>query len=293
MSTIQDHRAEKSMNIEFRPLRESIGVEAVGVDLSKSMSDETFKKIHQTWLDRTILLLRGQTMSVQEHIAFSQRFGKLEIHTLPQYTLPKHPEIFVVSNVTKDGRHIGAPKSGRHWHSDSQYLKKPSAGSLLHAKEVPSKGGDTLFTNLFAAYEALPTLMRRKINGLKVRHSRINAWSVSYPDRAPMTEEERTKVPDVVHPLVRTHPETGRKALWIGGNVAWKIIGMSEEDGRALIRELQEFATQQRFVYRHEWRVGDAILWDNRSTMHCATSFDEIKYQRVMYRTTVTGDEPF
>ncbi len=281
------------MSVEFRPLNETIGAEVLGVDLSRPMSDETFERIHQTWLDRTILLFRGQTMSVEEHIAFSRRFGVLEIHTLPQYTLPEHSETFVVSNVTKDGRPIGAPKSGRHWHSDSQYLKRPSAGSLLHAKEAPPEGGDTLFTNLFAAYDALPEETRRKIEGLKVLHSRIKAWSISYPDRAPMTEAERAKVPDVIHPLVRTHPETGRKALWVGGNVAWQIVGMPEEEGRALIRELREFAIQSRFVYRHKWSVGDAILWDNRSTMHCATSFDEEKYRRVMYRTTVVGDEPF
>ena len=202
------------MSVEFRPLNETIGAEVLGVDLSRPMSDETFERIHQTWLDRTILLFRGQTMSVEEHIAFSRRFGVLEIHTLPQYTLPEHSETFVVSNVTKDGRPIGAPKSGRHWHSDSQYLKRPSAGSLLHAKEAPPEGGDTLFTNLFAAYDALPEETRRKIEGLKVLHSRIKAWSISYPDRAPMTEAERAKVPDVIHPLVRTHPETGRKALW-------------------------------------------------------------------------------
>ena len=257
------------------------------------MSDETFERVHQTWLERTILLFREQKMSVEEHIAFTRRLGDLEIHTLPQYTLPYHPEIFVVSNVTKDGRPIGAPKSGHHWHSDSQYLKKPSAGSLLHAREVPAEGGDTLFTNLFAAYDALPEETKREIEGLKVLHSRVKAWSISYPDRAPMTEEEKARVPDVIHPLVRTHPETGRKALWVGGNVAWEIVGMHEEEGRALIRELREFAIQSRFVYRHKWRVGDAILWDNRSTMHCATPFDEERYRRIMYRTTVAGDEPF
>ncbi len=281
------------MSLHFRPLNEVIGAEVLGVDLSQPMSDETFERVHQTWLERTILLFRGQKTSVEEHIAFTRRLGDLEIHTLPQYTLPSHPEIFVVSNVTKDGCPIGAPKSGHHWHSDSQYLKKPSAGSLLHAREVPAEGGDTLFTSLFAAYDALPEETKREIEGLKVLHSRVKAWSISYPDRAPMTEEEKERVPDVIHPLVRTHPETGRKALWVGGNVAWEIVGMHEQEGRALIRELREFAIQSRFVYRHKWRVGDAILWDNRSTMHCATPFDEERYRRIMYRTTVAGDEPF
>ena len=128
------------MSLHFRPLNEVIGAEVLGVDLSQPMSDETFERVHQTWLERTILLFREQKMSVEEHIAFTRRLGDLEIHTLPKYNLPYHPEIFVVSNVTKDGRPIGAPKSGHHWHSDSQYLKKPSAGSLLHAREVPAEG---------------------------------------------------------------------------------------------------------------------------------------------------------
>jgi alpha-ketoglutarate-dependent taurine dioxygenase len=280
------------MGVSFRPLTDAIGAEIQGVDLAAPIDGETFDRIHGVWLERTILLFRRQQMSPDQQIAFTRRLGTLEMHTLPQYTLADHPEIFVVSNVMEEGRPIGAPKSGRHWHSDSQYLPRPSAGSLLYAREVPLEGGDTLFTNMFAAYEALPEETKKQIAGLRVLHSRVKAYPLSYPDRAPMTEEEKARVPDVIHPLVRTHPETGRKALFVGGNVAWEIVGMPLEEGQALIRELRDFATQERFVYRHHWEVGDAILWDNRSTMHCATAFDEERYRRVMHRTTVEGDEP-
>jgi alpha-ketoglutarate-dependent taurine dioxygenase len=163
---------------------------------------------------------------------------------------------------------------------------------LLYAREVPPEGGDTLFTNMYAAYEALPEEKKKRIDGLRVLHSRVKAYPLSYPERAPMTEEEKARVPDVTHLLVRTHPEAGRKALFVGGNVAWEIVGLPLAEGQALIRELREFAIQERFVYRHHWKLGDAILWDNRSTMHCATAFDEERYRRVMHRTTVEGDEP-
>ena len=282
------------MQIAFRPLSDIIGAEITGVDLSRPVDADTHRRTRTIWLDHNIVLFRDQQgMTPEDQIAFSRLFGALDDHTLPQWNLPGHPEIAVVSNVTVDGRHIGAPKSGRHWHSDGQYLPVPCAASLLVAREVPPEKGDTLFANMYAAYDALPAETRRRIDGLEVVHSRVKAWPISYPDRPMLSEEEQAKLPDLVHPVVRTHPETGRRALYPGGNVGWEIVGMPFDEGHALLKELRSFATQDRFFYAHHWKVGDAILCDNRCTMHAATSFDEDRYRRIMHRTHISGDKPY
>jgi alpha-ketoglutarate-dependent taurine dioxygenase len=281
------------MPLAFRPLARNIGAEVIGANLSGFLSDVDFEAIHEAWLENTVLLFRDQAdLTPAQQVAFTRRFGELELHTLPQYTLPGQPEVFVVSNVVEGGRLIGASRSGRHWHSDSQFLTVPSAGSLLVAREVPPEEGDTLFANLVAAYEALPESTRQRIDGMKILCSRIRAWPISYPHRPPLTAAQKRDLPDVVHPLVRTHPETGRKSLYIGGNVVSEIVGMDVDEGRVLLDELREHATQPEFGYRHQWRVGDAVLWDNRCTLHCATPFDEERHRRVMHRTTVVGTRP-
>jgi len=281
------------MGIEFRPLTPTIGAEVRGIDLAGPISEADFQRLHEAWLRHTILLFRDQAhIGPADHIAFTRRFGALEMHTLPRFTHPEHPEIFVLSNAEKQGKPLGAPKSGRHWHSDSHFLKEPSGGSLLLAREVPPEGGDTLFANMYAAYEALPAETRRRIDHARVRVSRVKAWPISYPDRPPLTEEEKASLPDVTHPLVRIHPESSRPSLFIGGNVVWEILDMDFQEGRRLLDELRQHATQPEFVYRHRWKVGDAILWDNRCTMHCATGFDESRYIRLMHRTTLAGAAP-
>ena len=281
------------MNVEFQPLTDKIGARVVGIDLSGPMDDATFARIRASWLEHAILLFPAQTaMTVDQHIAFSRRFGELDTASLARNSLPGHPEIYVVSNVTKRGKPIGARVS-RSWHSDGQYLERPTAGSMLHAREVPPEGGDTLFANMYAAYAALAETTRARIEGLRVVHSRVETHPILFPSWAPLTEEEKAAMPDVAHPLVRTHPETGRKAIYVGGNSAWEIEGMPHEEGRALIEEMRDFATQDRFVHAHKWSAGDAILWDNRAAMHRPTDFDEERHRRVMYRTTIKGDAPF
>lgn len=281
------------MSLQTRPLQPTVGAEIVGIDLADPVDDATFAEIKKAWLDRSILLFRNQhRLTHEQHIAFSKRFGELEVFTLRQYTHQDFPQLFVISNLTReDGKPIGAQVSPI-WHTDSQFLEEPSMASLLLAKEVPNVGADTLFASMFSVYDALPEATKKKIDGLQVSHSRIRAYPSNYPDRPPLTEEEKTRVPDVTHPLVRRHPETGRKALYIGDSTAPEIIGMPKAESDTLIRELLDFATQDRFVYRHKWKVGDAILWDNRSTIHCATPYDVKTERRLMYRTTIVGDRP-
>lgn len=281
------------MAVSFSNLTDVIGAEAHGVDMAAPLDAADRKALRETWLDRTILLLRNQAhVTPAEHVRFSKNFGELEGHTLPQFTLESHPEIFVVSNAVKNGKPVGARRAGWHWHSDSQFLKVPSAGSLLLARDVPPSDGDTLFANMYAAYDGLSAAMKARIEGLRILVSRVRAWPISYPHRPPLTDAEKAKLPDVVHPLVRTHPETGRKSLYIGGNVVWSIVGMDDDEARDLLDELRAHATSDEYVYRHKWQPGDAIMWDNRSSLHCATAFDEEKYVRVMHRTTLIGSVP-
>ena len=280
--------------VDLRPIEPLIGVELVGVDLAAPLPDDALAAVRAAWVRNTILLVRDQAhLRPEDLIAFARRLGELDEHDQPQYCLAGYPEIALVSNVKENGRYIGAPQAGRHWHSDAQYLRRPPSGSLLWAKEVPPVEGNTCFANMIAAYRALDAAMRERIATLRINFSRVSAYSLYHPERPPLSEEEKARLPDVQHPLVRTHPETGEKALYVGGRQhGASVIGMSAEEGEALMRELRDFATQPRFVYEHRWRVGDLILWDNRSTMHRALPFDEERHRRMMYRVQIAGDEP-
>ena len=283
------------IRVELRSVTPEIGVELVGVDLARPIDDALLAAIRTAWIKHTILLVRVQPHLGPEHlIAFARRFGTLDEHDQPQYCLAGYPEVALVSNIREGGRFIGAYRAGRHWHSDAQYLQCPPSGSLLWAKEVPPKEGNTCFANMIAAYDALDPALKNRIANLRINFSRVRAYALYHPERPPLTEEEKAKLPDVQHPIVRTHPETGRKALYVGGEQhGGTVVGMSQDEGQALMEQLRDFATQPRFVYEHRWRVGDAIMWDNRSTMHCALPFDEERYRRLMYRVQIAGDEPY
>ena len=282
------------MTLKTRKLSDVLGAEIIGVDLSRPVGSDDYQEIRCIWIDNLIVLFRDQqAMTPAGHLAFSRLFGALDEHTLPQWNLPDHPQVAVVSNVKEKGKHIGAPKNGRHWHSDGQYMPVPCSASMLVAREVPPEGGNTLFASMYAAYDALPEGTKSEIAGKFVLHSRVKAWPISYPDRPPLSEDEAAKLPEVIHPLVRTHPETGRPALYPGGNVGWQIEGMPFAEGHNLLKELRAFAVEDRFTYSHHWREGDVILWDNSCVLHSATPFDEEKYRRIMHRTHISGDLPY
>ncbi|MGW0536495.1 TauD/TfdA dioxygenase family protein [Streptomyces sp. NPDC003032] len=278
--------------LELVPITDGIGTEVRGVDVTRPLSDRDFDRIYQAWIDTTVLLIRGQDMIPVEHIEFTRRFGEVFAYTRSQFNDVEHPEILILSNLTKDGKPIGSAYSGRVWHSDGAYLTDPPVGSMLYAREIPPTGGDTWYGNMFAAYEALPQPVKERIEDLKVVISRVQSRPYNYPDRPAPTEKERAEWADVSHPLVRVHEENGRKALYAGGNVPWRIEGLSEDESAPLITFLQEFAIQPRFTYRHQWQVGDIVLWDNRSAMHRATPYDHVNHHRLLHRTTITGRRP-
>ncbi len=284
------------MAIETRSLSDALGAEILGVDLAGPLDDETIAEFRQLWLQHCILLFRNVVWSPAQHVAFTRRFGALHImpgigHDVPT-NHPDHPEIMVVSNIKRNGTPIGLRRAGWGWHSDGEDKKLPNMGSLLHALKVPPDQGDTSFANTYKAYEALPQEVRDRIDGRRGRFSRAERHSVNYPNLPPLTNAEERDRPDVWHPITRTHPETGRTALFIG-RWAVEIEGIPKDEGEPLIDELTSHAVKPEFTYTHRWRAGDAILWDNRCTQHRAQPFDDETYERHMQRTTLEGGVPY
>ena len=279
------------MPIGLRSLHDSFGAEVVGIDLAHALDDETFAAIEAAWYRYGILLFRGVRMTPQEQIAFTRRLGPLHVMEPLEFNLPGHPEIFVVSNIEEGGKAVGLKRAGWGWHSDGEDKAIPNAGSLLYAREVPPAEGNTLFADTCAAFAQLPPDVRRAIVGRRACFSRARLHHVHYPHMAPLTDEQKRSRPDVWHPIARRHPRSGWTALYIG-RWACEIEGLAEAEGRELIAFLTDFAHRPEFVYRHRWRVGDAILWDNRCTQHCATPFDDAAHRRLMHRTTLEGEVP-
>ena len=284
------------MTLELRPLSDAIGAEVLSVDLASPLGDGVIADIRAAWLDHNILLFRDVDWTPAQHVAFTRRLGGL--HIMPglahetSTNHPDYPEIMVVSNVKRNGVPIGLRRAGWGWHSDGEDKRLPNMGSLLHALKVPPGRGDTAFANTTKAYEALDPAICARIEGKLGRFSRVERHNHNYPDLPPLTEEEKAGRPDVWHPVTRTHPETGRTALFIG-RWAVEIKGVPKAEGEALIEDLTQHAVKPEFTYTHRWRKGDAILWDNRCTQHCALPFDDEAYERHMQRTTLEGDTPF
>jgi alpha-ketoglutarate-dependent taurine dioxygenase len=277
--------------VAIYPIKRRFGAEIVGLDLSDDLADAEFRRIEQAWFDASLLVFRDLVMTPEQHISFTRRFGPLHIMTPLHYNLPDHPEVMVLTNLEEGGKPRGIRRAGMGWHSDGEDKRLPNAGSFLYAHRIPAEGGDTLFADMYAAYDELPDETKRCIAGRRARFSRADMHHVHYPHEPALTEQQKRDRPDVFHPLVRTHPRSGRKALYIG-RWARDVEGMDPDEGRALIEQLFAYASSERFVYCHKWRVHDAVLWDNRCMLHCATGFDESRYTRLMHRTTLEGDVP-
>ena len=287
------------MTIEFKPLSDALGAEVIGVNVADDHSDETIAEIRDGWLRHNILLFRGQELTEERQRAFAQRFGKLKISPQARAQNPEHPEVIVLSNIKVDGKDIGGRPDasfGDAWHSDFSFLTEPAGGSFFYAKEVPEKGGDdTWYANLTKAYDALPEDTKGKLECRRWRYSQVETFERHGFNRKPLTEDVKRKLPDVNHPFVRTHPETGQKALFVGilDTRGASVDGMSSEEGIEFLDELKSFATQPELTYAHQWRPGDCILWDNRCTMHRATNFPDANGRRLCYRVTLEGGVPY
>tara|TARA_B100000676_G_scaffold301441_1_gene348631 strand:- start:23 stop:1009 length:987 start_codon:yes stop_codon:yes gene_type:complete len=289
-------RKDNIMSIRVRELSEALGAEVLDFDPSVPMDTATAREVREIWLQYGILLFRGVDWTLAQHIAFTESFG--ELHIMPRLAtevpvnLQQHPEIFVVSNIEKDGKPIGVKRAGWGWHSDGEDKRVPNMASMLYGIKTPEVGGDTGFASTYRAYDALPPKTKERLDGKLARFSRVEMHLVNYPNLPPLTEAEKRDRPDVWHPVVRTHPETQRKCLYIG-RWAVEIEGIPGDEGRELIDDLTAHISKPEFTYIHKWRPGDVVFWDNRCTQHCAIPYDDSKEDRYMLRTTLEGDTPF
>jgi taurine dioxygenase len=278
--------------MEIQPISKVMGAQVRGVDLSRPLGDKAFGEILHAFHRYMLLVFPGQRIDEAQQVAFSRRFGELQIHVLEQYRHPRHPEIYVLSNVDAvTGKTTGThPDKGTLvWHSDLSFVPKPALGTALYGIEVPDEGGDTLFADMCAAYDTLDPETKARLGKLRAVHD-INVSRIRAGE-APMSERQRAEAPPVEHPAVRTHPATGRKVLYVSRHAS-HIAGMPRAESDALLERLQAHATSERFVYRHRWRQHDLVIWDNRCTMHCATQYDPGAERRVMHRTVIKGDAP-
>jgi len=288
-----------------------LGAEIAGVDLSQPMDDSTFAQISRAFFDNEVVVFRKQKLTPAQQIAFTRRFGVLEQHVRKEHRLEGYPEILIVSNVLNgQGKAIGVEDAGRFWHSDLSYKQVPSMLSALYAIEVPIKDGEVLghtnFASTTAAYDALPEDLQRRLGGLKNVHSYVyyrgkniqaQKEEQSRGDRVVqehvLTEEHLKQVPDAEMPIVRTHPVTGRKGLFINEAHTSHIAGLPTAEGDALLKHICAHIIKPEFQYEHHWQAGDLLIWDNCAAQHKANFNYRLPLRRLMYRTTVRGTAPF
>jgi taurine dioxygenase len=276
--------------IQVIPTGAALAAEIRGVDLRR-IDDSGFAAIHCAWLDHLVVLFRGQVLDDDDLTAFSRRFGDLDLAPIQENGrrfVDGHPEIYVVSNVIENGVANGSLGAGEAvWHTDMSYLDDPPKASMLYAIEVPPAGGNTGFTNMYRAYEELPDALRRRIAGLCLKHDGTYN-SGGYVREGIVATDDPVASPGTYHPIVCTHPETGRRCLYLGRRRNAYIKGLALAESEALLDELWHYATREALSWYNTWRVGDLVLWDNRCTMHRRDPFDAAT-RRIMHRTQMKG----
>ena len=268
----------------IRPLCPSFGAEVLEFELCSTPSAEQVATIRGLWADHKLLLFRNQSFDEAALVGFSKEFGALEIHVREEYLSPDHPEILYVSNIERDGRRIGILSDNEvGWHYDQIYLPRPAVGSLLMADTLPPEGGNTEFADMCAAWDALPAPTKQKLEGCLANQS-YEAFNQAYS--VPTNNKQKSRSPDIHHPLVRTHPVTGRKALYLCPGMTTEIVGWDPQESAEMLEFLFDWTTRPEFVYSHQWQPGDALMWDNACTMHRRDPFDP-QHARLMKRTTI------
>jgi taurine dioxygenase len=277
---------------QIRSLCEAFGAELRGVDLSGSVDEELYAAIRAAFVDYQLLLFRDQDLPPASHVALGRSFGEVQIHVMSQYHADGFPELYFLSNLDESG-----DPSGKHpdkgtlaWHSDGSWRRVTGQATMLYAVQVPRDGGETHFCDMYGAYEALDEAMKARLEGVRAVHN-LDFSRTRRHGEDPMTEAQRREVPPVDHPVVRTHPETGRKCIFLGDH-AETIAGLDYQEGRRLVEEVNALAIRPELIYRHVWRPRDLVIWDNRCLMHRATPYDTVRERRVMRRCTILGEVP-
>ena len=269
---------------DTRSLAPTFGAEVSGYTISSETSTEENTAIKSLWAKHKLLLFRNQSLDEETLVTFSRVFGDLEIHVRTEYLSSEHPEVLYVSNMQNNGKKMGILADTEvGWHYDQIYLPRPAVGSLLMAHTLPPTGGNTEFADMTAAYNELPNEVKQRLDGVRAVQS-YEAFNNAYS--VPTSNEQKKRSPDIEHPIVRTHPITGEKALYLCPGMTTEIVGWDAADSRAMLDYLFEWTVQPRYVYSHSWQPGDALLWDNACTMHRRDPFDQ-SHNRLMKRTTI------
>jgi taurine dioxygenase len=273
--------------MEAVPLSPALGAEIRGVDLSQEISDGEFREIEKVWHDHLVILLRGQDLDEDRQVAFARRFGELSpIHT--DHHSATNKAVMYIGNRKQDGKIIGAlPLGEMQFHSDQCYQERPAMGTMLYSIEIPAEGGNTLFANGYAAYDALPPEVQKIIEGKKA--VQVYDYGGGVLDRKHMVAPEAGM--SFAHPVARSHPATGRKALYVNRLMTHHIEGLPEEEGERLLELMFSTLERPQFIYEHRWRVGDLLLWDNRCSLHARRDFNPGE-NRWLRRVTIKGDRP-
>ena len=281
--------------LEIHKLEEQIGAEVVGVDVTGPVATGTFQELRQALCEYAVLVFRGQKLTDDQQVRFSAGLGPLEM-TIPSDPIGDGGPVGIISNVDSQGALIPPDdmrslytKGNTLWHSDGSFKTNPLRASLLAAKVIPPTGGETEFASLVASYEALPAAKQAQLDGLVAEHSLAHSRAQIAPGL--MTDNFLNDTPPVQHVVVREIPETGKRALLVG-SYATRIVGQTPQNGQALLRELLTWATRPEFVYRHQWRVNDLLVYDNRCCLHRGREWDRTTCKRILHRTTLAGDGP-
>ncbi len=278
--------------LELRALSPHLGAEIIGVDLARGVDEQTFALLYDAFLRCQVLLFPPQELPPARQVEFARQFGEVQIHVMNQYHVAGHPELYYLSNLDQDGNPSGRfPDKGTLvWHTDGSWQRVTGQATLLYAELAAGKGGETHFCDMYGAYERLSAEWKNRIANLRAVHN-LDFSRTRRHGEQPMTAAQKEKVPPVDHPVVRTHPETHRKCLYLGDH-AETILGMGYDEGRALIEELNALAIQPDLTYEHVWKAGQFIVWDNRCLQHRATTYDPATQRRVIRRCTVLGEVP-
>jgi len=284
--------SSQSRPLEVRPLTPKLGVEISGVTLAEGVSPETFRAIYEAFLRYQVLLFPPQDLPPAQQVAFGRQFGEVQIHVMSQYHADGFPELYRLSNLDENGN-----PNGRHpdrgtlaWHTDGSWQRVTGQATIIYGEVVPDTGGETHFCDMYGAYDRLDDAWKRRLAGMRAVHN-LDFSRTRRHGEDPMTEEQKRAKPPVDHPIIRTHPETGRKCIYLGDHAEY-IVGMPYDEGRVLIEELNAMAVHRDLTYEHRWAPGELLVWDNRCVMHRATAYDPAGQRRVVRRCTVLGQIP-
>jgi taurine dioxygenase len=295
VDTLERSQASGSrQSFEIRPLGGPMGAEVIGLNLDLPVADNELARLRAALVTHGVVVFRDQRITPGQQVDFSRRFGPLQVHVLNRFHLEQYPEILIVSNVVEDGKPIGLVDAGADWHSDLSYMPRPSLGALLHSQELPAERGDTLYANTANAYDTLPADIKKLLAGKTAVHSYVYRYErlrKLSPWRPELTQKQIDEVPPVTHPVITTHPESGRKILFVSEGFTSHIVGIARDESDEMLKLLHAHITRPENVYTHKWQPHDMVFWDNRSTQHYAAITPQ-HLRRTLYRTTVEGDVP-